>query len=111
MTDHSPSRGIVTAAGAALCAPAILGTAILATLALVQGGTLAESRVLGGIFDLTWGPAFLGAVYGPALIPLAGVLALRSGPKYRWVAWITIVLGLVATAVTYVWALDAVELP
>jgi len=110
MTDHTPSRGSVTAAGAALCAPAILGTAILAMLALVQGGTLAESRVLGRFFDLTWGPAFLGAVYGPALIPLAAVLALRSS-KYRWVAWLIIVLGLGATAVTYVWALDAVELP
>ena len=110
MSPVSNSR-VVTATGAALCAPAIFGTSILAILALVQAGTVAASGALTAILAATWGPAFLGAVYGPALIPLAGVLALRSGPKHRWVAWMVVALAIVATAVTYAWALDAVELP
>ena len=69
---------------------------------------------LRAIFAFTWGSAFLGAAYGPILIPIGAALLVRAGrvdggsPR---VGWAFIVAALLATAVSYVWLLDAVELP
>ena len=57
---------------------------------------------------------FFGTAYGPVLIPAAAVVALvarRRGRTRLWLCWTLIVLAVLAAAVGYAWALDAVELP
>jgi hypothetical protein len=64
------------------------------------------------LFEATWMSAFLGAVYGPLLIPIAAAALLYPRRRAQAAAgWIIVAAGLVATAATYSWALDAVELP
>jgi hypothetical protein len=58
--------------------------------------------------------SFLGAGYGPLLIPVAAAITLAWRP--RWspstrLAWTIILLAIGAAVLGYLWALDAVELP
>jgi hypothetical protein len=58
--------------------------------------------------------AFFGTAYGPLLLPFAaGVIvhARTRGTPSTAPLWLYIGLGLVAAAIGWSWALDAVELP
>ena len=109
----SGNRG-TTALSAGLCLPTIAGVAILAALALTQQSSLPSHALLGGFFAVTWMPAFLGAAYGPILIPVGAVVLLHARRRYgsrARVGWIFIVSALLAACVSHLWVLDAVELP
>jgi hypothetical protein len=105
---------------AALTLPTIVGVTIFSAVALMPSvpPTNFDPNAdwgLRGIFGLLLMiVGFFGTAYGPALIPVAVVVALgalRRGLAPLWLCWVLIVLSVFAAAVGYVWALDAVELP
>ncbi len=95
--------------------PTIAGVLVLAILVLGQKGVIPEHALLRAFFAVSWMPAFLGAAYGPVLLPIGAMALLvtrrRNGKKNVVVGWVLIALGLLATAASYLWVLDAVELP
>ena len=118
--DAATPGGLIKGIVATLTLPTILGVAIFTALALFPSAPPTNwdpnARLgLGASIGLmiVFG-AFFGAAYGPLLIPIAAwvvLLARRRGTPRLSLCWVLIVLGLVATAVSYAWALDAVELP
>jgi hypothetical protein len=103
-----------------LLLPTLVGVAILAVIALVPTAPVADFDpnadigLLGAIGAVIIFGAFFGAAYGPVLIPIAAMCLLmmqRRGTRGLTSSWALIILGLAATALSYAWALDAVELP
>jgi hypothetical protein len=118
--ETPPRRLMVATIVAALTLPTIVGVAVFAALALfakappADFNPNAEPGLLASIGLWVMFGAFFGAAYGPLLIPIAtGVVlaARRHGAPRLSLCWALIILAVVATAVSYYWALDAVELP
>jgi hypothetical protein len=98
-----------------LCLPTLFGVAVFSLLGFLQQPSLViDLGWLNGIAMATVFAAFLGAGYGPALIPVAAVITL-AGQRRRssgtGVSWLLVLLALAASILGYSWALDAVELP
>ena len=88
--------------------------AILGIFLLLERSEASTHAWVGALLAMAAMPAFLGAAYGPVLIPVgAGVLLWTRGAatENRRVGWAFIVTSLLATAMSYLWLLDAVQLP
>jgi len=114
-SNRGPSwRPLVTQVGL-LCLPTLFGVAVFSLLGFLQQPSLViDLGWLNGMAMATVFAAFLGAGYGPALIPVAAVITL-AGQRRRssgtGVSWLLVLLALAASILGYSWALDAVELP
>jgi len=105
---------------AALTLPSIVGVTIFTVAALMPWAPPtnfdpnADWGVRGVIGLLLMIVGFFGTAYGPVLIPAAAVVALvarRRGRTRLSLCWTLIILAVLAAALGYAWALDAVELP
>ena len=114
------STTLITIVAVALLLPTLAGVAILTIIALVPTAHVtdfdpnADGGLRGIIESVVIFGAFFGAAYGPVLIPIAAMwllMAQRRGTPRLGSSWALIILALAATALSYGWALDAVELP
>jgi hypothetical protein len=103
-----------------LLLPTLVGVAILTIIALMPTARVTDFDpnvdvgLRGTIESVIIFGAFLGAAYGPVLIPIAAICLLmsqRRGTPRLASFWALIILALAASALGYGWALDAVELP
>jgi len=111
---------LIRAVAVVLLLPTLVGVAILTIIALVPTASVttfdpnADLGFRGTIESVIIFGAFFGAAYGPSLIPIAAMWLLRAqkrGTPRLASCWALIILALAATALSYGWALDAVELP
>jgi hypothetical protein len=114
------STTLIKVVAVVLLLPTLVGVAILTVIALVATTPVTDfdpntdAGLRGTIESVIIFGAFFGAAYGPVLIPIAAMWLLmaqrRETPRLAS-SWALIILALAATALSYSWALDAVELP
>ena len=122
-TERQPpplSATLIRIVAAALLLPTLVGVAVFSMIALLPSAPVtdfdpnAELGLRGTIETVIVFGAFFGAAYGPMLIPIAVVwllIAPRHGTPRLASSWMLVILALGAAALSYGWALDAVELP
>lgn len=119
-----PPRGVVHGIIAALCAPTVVGVLIFSVLALLPNHpdpswnpwqpVSLTSAIVSSLAMVVVFAGFFGTAYGPLLLPFAAGVLVHSrnrGTPRTGALWVYVGLGLVATAIGWSWALDAVELP
>ena len=94
---------------AVLCAPSILATL---GFCLMQANTLANTFLVWEIVLAL----FMGATYGPLLLPAAAVLLVTANKTEEptsttRLAWGTLALGSVATGVFHLYLIHVLDLP
>jgi hypothetical protein len=114
------STTLIRVVTAVLLLPTLVGVGIFTVIALLPTPPVgdfdpnADVGLRGAIESVIIFAAFFGAAYGPVLIPIAAMwllMAQRRGSPRLASSWALIILALAATALSYGWALDAVELP
>lgn len=114
------SATLIKVVAAVLLLPTLVGVAVFTTIALLPSAPVtdfdpnADVGLSGTIGLVVVFGAFFGAAYGPVLIPIAVawlLIAKRRDTPRLASSWALIILALGAAALSYGWALDAVELP
>ena len=114
------STTLIRVVAVVLLLPTLVGVAIFIVIALLPTPPVtdfdpnADVGLRGTIESVIIFGAFFGTAYGPLLIPVAAIWLLtaqRRGTPRLASSWALIILALAAAALSYGWALDAVELP
>ena len=115
-----PSVTFIKVLVVALVLPTLIGVVVFTVIALLPSAPITDFDpnlqvgIRGTIPTAIVFGAFFGAAYGPVLIPVAAMLLLmaeRCGAPRLTAYWALIILAVAAAALSYGWALDAVELP